>query len=173
MPPVASHGGGWGAPSGWGYSLTPLSGGLPTATPRGEAVPRFDPHHTKISLEENGNGVQGRECFSLLRKNPGPSLSPGEGMVNPDLMPRSLISSQPGRGFDGTGSLPLTPWKWKNPGPPLLCLKHTAQGGVKPAPHLQGGEHQGWLVRKHKEKEGTMNLESGNSGFRPGGLLPV
>lgn len=110
------------------------------------------------------------ECFSLLRKNPGPPLPPGEGMVNPDLMPRSLISSQPGRGFDGTGSLPLTPWKRKNPGPPLLCLKYTAQGGVKPAPHLQGGEHQGWLVRKHKEKEGTMNLQSGNSGLRPGGL---
>lgn len=92
------RGEGGAALSGWGYSLTPLSGGV-------KAVPRSDPHHTKISLEENGSGVQGRECFSLLRKNPGPSMSPEAGMVNPDLMPRSRISSQPGLGFDGTEDL--------------------------------------------------------------------
>jgi len=90
-------------------SLTPLSGGLPTATSRGDSL-------TPESLcGRKGMGLGKRLLFHLLRKNPRTSASPCRRAGGRPCLKAQNTKHFPTqeRGFDGKEGLCLQPTLWR------------------------------------------------------------
>ena len=149
-------------------SLTPLSGGLPTATSCGDSL-------TPESLcGGKGMGWGKRLLFHLLRKNPRTSISPCRRAGGRPCLNAQNTKHFPSQelGFDGKEGLSAA--NSQKIGKHLTILASVwnrlprgwCQVGSTPA----RWEPQWWLVRKHKEEEETMDLGPGNSSLKLGSL---